>query len=85
MRLTAKFEHGRADAWDPQRLETDFLEKQLRGIVAFEMRAERIYAKAKLSQNRTDADRLRVIQQLSESPDALERECAEDMRRSLGR
>jgi predicted FMN-binding regulatory protein PaiB len=49
------------------------------------MRAERIYAKAKLSQNRTDADRIRVIRQLSESADVLERECAEDMRRSLGR
>jgi transcriptional regulator len=85
VRLTAKFERGRADAWDPQRLETDFREKQLRGIVAFEMRAQRIYAKAKLSQNRTDADRARVIRRLSESADALERECAEDMRRSLGR
>ncbi|MFY9739641.1 MAG: FMN-binding negative transcriptional regulator [Candidatus Cybelea sp.] len=84
-RLTAKFEVGRADAWDPQRLETDFREKQLRGIVAFEMHAERIYAKAKLSQNRTCADRIRVIRQLSESTDALDRECAEDMRRSLGR
>ena len=84
-RLTAKFEGGRDDAWDPQRLETDFREKQLRGIVAFEMHAQRVYAKAKLSQNRTSADRIRVIQQLSESADALDRECAEDMRRSLGR
>ena len=85
VRLTAKFEHGRGDAWDPQRLETEFREKQLRGIVAFEMRADRIYAKAKLSQNRTDADRIRVIRELSTSPNALERECADDMRRSLGR
>jgi transcriptional regulator len=85
MRLTAKFERERAGAWDPRRLETDFREKQLRGIVAFELRAERIYAKAKLSQNRSDADRIRVIQQLSESADALDRECAEDMRRSLDR
>jgi len=85
VRLTAKFERGRADAWDPQRLETDFREKQLRGIVAFEMRAERIYAKAKLSQNRTSADRIRVIQQLLVSSDALDRECADDMRRSLDR
>jgi transcriptional regulator len=83
VRLTAKFERGGADAWDPQRLETDFREKQLRGIVAFEMRAERVYAKAKLSQNRTSADRIRVIQQLLVSSDALDRECADDMRRSL--
>jgi predicted FMN-binding regulatory protein PaiB len=49
------------------------------------MHAERIYAKAKLSQNRTSADRIRVIRQLSESANAVERECGEDMRRSLGR
>src|ERR1700728_3341605 len=68
-RVTAKLEQGRAGAWDPQRLEQGFRENQLRGIVAFEMCAQRIYAKAKLSQNRTDADRIRVIAKLSESPD----------------
>jgi transcriptional regulator len=85
VRLTAKFEQGRADAWDPQRLEQGFRENQLRGIVAFEMCAQRIYAKAKLSQNRTDADRIRVIAKLSESPDQLAAQCAQDMRRSFGR
>jgi transcriptional regulator len=85
VRLTAKFEQGRADAWDPQRLEPDFREKQLRGIVAFEMCAQRIYAKAKLSQNRTDADRKRVIARLCESSDQLAEQCAQDMRRSLRR
>jgi transcriptional regulator len=85
VRLTAKFEHGQADAWDPQRLEPGFVKNQLRGIVAFEMCAQRIYAKAKLSQNRTAADRVRVIERLSESPDQLAAECAQEMRRSLGR
>jgi len=85
VRLTAKFEQGRADAWDPQRLEPGFRENQLRGIVAFEMCAQRIYAKAKLSQNRTPADRMRVIAKLSESPDQLEAQCAQDMRRALRR
>jgi transcriptional regulator len=84
-RLSAKFESGESDAWDPRRLEPDFRDKQLRGIVAFEMRADRVYAKAKLSQNRTAADRMRVIAKLSESPDQLAAECAQDMRRSLRR
>lgn len=82
-RLTAKFERGRPGAWDPRHLEAAFLEQQLRGIVAFEMRADRVYAKAKLSQNRTEADRMRVIQRLSESPNQLERECGDDVRRRL--
>ncbi len=79
VRLTAKFEAQRPDAWDPQRLSLEFRKNQLRGIVAFEMRAQRVYAKAKLSQNRTDADRMRVIRKLAESPDGTERECAADM------
>ena len=85
VRLTAKFEHGGAAAWDPQRLEPGFRENQLRGIVAFEMCAQRIYAKAKLSQNRSPADRMRVIARLSESPDQVAAQCAQDMQRSLRR
>jgi transcriptional regulator len=85
LRLTAKFENGRPDAWDPQRLELGFRENQLRGIVAFEMCAQRIYAKAKLSQNRTAADRKRVIAKLSESPDQLAVQCAQDMERTSRR
>jgi transcriptional regulator len=84
VRLTAKFEHG-ADAWDPQRLEPSFREDQLRGIVAFEMRAQAIFAKAKLSQNRSPADRMRVIARLSQSPDQVAAQCAQDMQRALRR
>jgi transcriptional regulator len=84
VRLTAKFEQG-ADAWDPQRLEPGFRENQLRGIVAFEMRAQAIFAKAKLSQNRSPADRMRVIAKLLQSPDQLAEQCAQDMQRSLRR
>jgi transcriptional regulator len=82
-RLSERFEGGRANAWDPQLLEPAFRENQLRGIIAFELRADAIYAKAKLSQNRTEADRMLVIGELSRSSSALERMCAEDMRRVL--
>jgi transcriptional regulator len=82
-RLSERFEGGRSNAWDPERLERDFRQDQLRGIIAFEMRAELIFAKAKLSQNRTTADRLLVINELSHSSSALERMCAEDMRRAF--
>ncbi len=78
--LSRAMERG-PDAWDPQRLPLEYRERQLRGIVAFELRAEAIRAKAKLSQNRTEADRARVIEHLSASSDQTNRECADDMRR----
>lgn len=77
--LSAKLEGEKADACDPQRLETRYRDSQLRAIVGFEMRADAIYGKAKLSQNRTEADRARVIRKLSASANQIDRECAEDM------
>jgi transcriptional regulator len=81
--LSAKLEGERVDRWDPARLPEDYRELQLRAIVAFELRAEAIEAKAKLSQNRTLADRRRVIERLSESSDQDDRECAEAMQEFL--
>jgi transcriptional regulator len=78
--LTERVEGSRADAWDPQRLDLDYRNSQLRAIIAFELRAEALSAKAKLSQNRTEADRRRVIEQLSRSEDQTDRECADLMR-----
>jgi transcriptional regulator len=75
--LSAKME-GVA-GWDPERLSAEYRANQLRGIVAFELCTERIYAKAKLSQNRTKADRSRVIARLQASSDQIARECAQAM------
>jgi transcriptional regulator len=80
--LSAKMEGAGDGAWDPQLLGAQYRATQLRGIVAFELLAERIYAKAKLSQNRTKADRLRVISNLQASADQVARECARAMEAS---
>lgn len=77
--LSAAMEAGRPDPWDPQRLDPAYREQQLRGIAAFELRAEKIDAKAKLSQNRTAADRARVFEHLAASSDAGDRACAAAM------
>ncbi len=69
-----RVEGGRGEAWDPNRLDVDYRNAQLRAIVAFELHADVLSAKAKLSQNRTEADRSRVIEQLSRSADQTERE-----------
>lgn len=79
--LSVRFEAGRANPWIAERLDAGYRNRQLVGIIAFELCAEQIYAKAKLSQNRSETDRMRVIRKLSESPDATDRECAQDMRR----
>jgi transcriptional regulator len=77
--LSAKLEGHGDRAWDPDRLDSAFVGRQLRAIVGFELHAEIVYAKAKLSQNRTDADRMRVAQKLGASRDQNERETGEAM------
>jgi len=75
--LSAKLEGNGKHAWNPDRLDPAFVTRQLRAIVGFELRAEIVYAKAKLSQNRTETDRLRVAQKLRASSDQIERETGE--------
>lgn len=81
--LAAAFEAEQTNPWTIDRLASDYYEKQLRGIVAFEMRVERLDAAAKLSQNRTAADRRRVIERLSQSECSADRACARAMRETL--
>lgn len=71
--LSVKLEGQGERAWDPDRLDRDFVARQLGAIVGFELRAEAVYAKAKLSQNRTNADRVRVANKLIASPNQIER------------
>jgi transcriptional regulator len=77
--LSKKFEAERVDGWNPERLDPAYRAAQLRAIVAFELRADVIYGKAKLSQNRTDADRERVIRRLLRSPNEGDRQCGDAM------
>jgi transcriptional regulator len=82
--LSARFEGDAAAAWRPDGLSPEYLEKQLRGIVAFEMQVETLEAKAKLSQNRTPEDRARVERALANSGDPMDRACAAAMREMNG-
>ena len=60
-RLTAKHEGGRAHPWSMDDAPPPFLAGQLRAIVGVELRITRIDAKAKLSQNRPEADVAGVV------------------------
>lgn len=66
------------------RLETlppDFVDKEIKGIVAFQIEATRIEANYKLSQNRNDEDYHSVIQHLDEREDEMSHQVAEAMKR----
>lgn len=67
-RLTDHHEAGRDGRWRVSDAPAGYVEKMLKAIVGVEMRVERIEAKAKLSQNRSEADRAGVITGLGDHP-----------------
>jgi transcriptional regulator len=60
--LAAKYERGRPAPWVP-----DYDTRRLTGIVGIDLHVSRLEGKFKLSQNRSDADRVRVVAQLTAS------------------
>ena len=65
------------------RLETlapDFVAKEIKGIVAFQVEVTRIEANYKLSQNRNDADYHNIVSRLEERDDEMSHGVAEAMK-----
>lgn len=83
--LTDLHEHGRDHPWQTTDAPDRYVEGQLRGIVGVEMSVTRVEAKAKLSQNRTDADRQGVIEALRHEPFLGAAEVAASMSREGAR
>jgi transcriptional regulator len=80
-RLTAKHEARRgAAAWSVDDAPRAFIEGQLRAIVGVELEISRIEAKAKLSQNRPEADVEGVIAGLRERGDTASAEAVKQAR-----
>jgi transcriptional regulator len=75
-RLTDLHEQHRDPAWAITDAPEPFIEQQLRAIVGIEMTIESVQAKAKLSQNRSQADRVGVIEGLRRDGGALELQMA---------
>lgn len=63
--LTDKYEKSKLLPWI-----AEYSEKMLRAIIGFEITVTRIEAKFKLSQNRSEKDRLNIISNLSSSGDS---------------
>ena len=66
--LVERYESERESPWHVSDAPAPYVEGQLRGIVGIEMRVERVEGKAKLSQNRSAADRRGVIAGLRDEP-----------------
>ncbi|GAA4178698.1 FMN-binding negative transcriptional regulator [Gryllotalpicola koreensis] len=66
--LTELHESGRSDAWAVTDAPPEYLDMQLSGIVGIEVAVEKVEGKAKLSQNRSEADRRGVVAGLATEP-----------------
>jgi len=71
------------EAWSVDDAPAEYVVGQLRAIVGIELVIERVEAKAKLSQNRSDADRSGVVQGLRSEGGAREGQVADQMARNL--
>jgi transcriptional regulator len=83
--LTHQHEGPRDQPWDVTDAPEAYIGAQLRGIVGVEMAVTRVEGKAKLSQNRSLADREGVIQGLREETRVGDHRVADAMAASLDR
>ena len=79
-RLVAAYESPATGPWSMAKLPEDFVQNQIKGIVAFEMPIDRLEGKFKLSQNRSTADRDGAIKGLEGTGDPVAREVARLMK-----
>jgi transcriptional regulator len=83
-RMIDTFESAYMAQWSE--LSDEYRSRMMKHIVGFEIKAKRVEAKFKLSQNRTKGEQTRVIQSLSESEDSNISGTAELMQQAgLGR
>lgn len=81
--LVAKYESARSSPWSMGDLPMDFREKLMAGIAAFEMPADKIEGKFKLSQNRSREDQRGVLTGLCAEDSQSAKAFAEFMARHL--
>jgi transcriptional regulator len=77
--LTRLNESRREESWAVADAPASYVEKQLRAIVGIELTIEKVEAKAKLSQNRGDADISGVVTGLRNEGSGREHEVADQM------
>jgi transcriptional regulator len=78
-RLTDRYE--KSDRYRMETLPHDFVEKEMKGVMAFQVEVTQIQANYKLSQNRDDKDYWNIVSNLDERDDELSHGVAEAMRK----
>lgn len=73
--------HEMGTAYNMDTLPPDFVEKEMRGVMAFRIEVTRMEASYKLSQNRNDEDYWNIVSHLDERTDELSHGVADAMRR----
>jgi transcriptional regulator len=68
--MAEKYEGARANGWSTRELKSEIAEMMPRGVVTFRMEIARIEGKAKLSQNKSREERVRVIEGLKVAGEA---------------
>ena len=81
--LTKRFEQRFEKPWEVSDAPEDFIARQIKGIVGVKLHVESLEGKAKLNQNRSNADQEGVVAGLSPSERAADREVANAMRGRL--
>ena len=79
--LSTHHEASRENPWDPADIDPQYLELELKGIVAITLHITKVEAKYKLSQNKSAQDQARIIDDLTSTGISGEAEIAEQMRR----
>ncbi len=79
-KLTNKYEAGQADPLLVEKMPPVYVAREMRGIVGFEIEPTSIQGTWKLSQNRSDTDYQRIIEELEKLGEAGAAEVAEEMR-----
>jgi len=73
--------HEKSGHYRMKTLPQDFVEKEIKGIMAFQVEVTRIEANYKLSQNRNDDDYWNIVSHLEERQDELSRGVADAMKK----
>ena len=81
--LTEFHEADRKTPWNTSDADPKYFDAQLKGIVAVTLHVSKVEAKYKLSQNRSQIDREKVIADLAASNLPDDHEIAKEMKRSL--
>jgi len=77
--LVTKYESSDDTGFSLDKMPAEMLNREMRGIVGFRMRIDKIVASYKLSQNRNESDYKNIIKELKQSGDSLSIQIAEDM------